>query len=539
LQRLDEEEVMALSDELANRPGLARYSASQRELFFRLLDRGGTIRAAAAGAGVSPDTGYQWRRQAGVASRRPRPRTYTAEEKAEFFRLLSIRGNVSAVARELGYVRVTCYKWAHQAGIFTGKDVSDQRAEFLRLRGEGVSRRDAAAGVGVDKRTAQDWDKGIRQFYGGRVYPDGRVVKYRPAEILANVKNPRNRHGDNDTQNGLERLERSISPRYLSLTEREQIHDLKTRGLSIRQIGHRLGRSPSTISRELHRNATQALGYLPYSAHRMAAVRRERPKERKLERAGRLRQYVGQGLRRRWSPEQISRRLVKDFPGDLEMRVGTEAIYQSIYLHGRGALKREIVSAIRSGRVTRKPRRDPTQRTPRFREAMISIVDRPAEVEDRAIPGHWEGDLIVGAVGRSAIGTVVERASRYVVLVHLPAERTAEAVRDGLIRSLGELPQALRRSLTWDQGAEMSEHHAFWMATDMRVYFCDPGAPWQRGTNENTNGLLRQYFPKGTDLSRHSVADLAAVAEQLNTRPRKTLSWDTPAERLTALLEHG
>jgi IS30 family transposase len=530
---------MALSNGLVNRPCVPLYSASQRELFFRLLDRGGTIRAAAAGAGVSADTGYRWRRQAGVAARRQRPRTYTAQEKAQFFRLLHIRGNVSAVARELGYVRVTCYKWAHQAGIFTGKDASDQRQEFLRLRSEGASRREAAKQVGVDKRTAQDWDKGIRQFYGGRVYPDGRVVKYRPAEILANVKKPRNTYGHNDNRGMLERLERSISPRFLSLTEREQIHDLKATGLSIRQIGHQLSRAPSTISRELRRNATQSLGYLPYSAHRIAASRRGRPKERKLERRGRLRHYVARGLRRRWSPEQISRRLVRDFPGDLEMRVGTEAIYQTIYLHGRGALKREIVSAIRSGRVARKPRRDPAHRTPRFRDAMISITDRPAEAADRAIPGHWEGDLILGTAGRSAIGTVVERASRYLMLVHLPRDRTAEAVRDGLIQSLGELPESLRRSLTWDQGAEMSEHRSFRMATDMHVYFCDPGAPWQRGSNENTNGLLRQYFPKGTDLSRHSVTDLQAVAEQLNTRPRKTLGWDTPAERLTALLEHA
>jgi transposase, IS30 family len=381
---------MALSEGLVDGSGFPRYSASQRELFFRLLDRGGTIRAAAAGAGISPDTGYRWRRQAGVASRRQTPRIYSAQEKAEFFRLLSIRGNVSAVARELGYVRVTCYKWAHQVGIFTGKDVSDQREEFLRLRSDGVSRRQAAEQVGVDKRTAQDWDKGIRQFYGGRVYADGRVVKYRPAEMLANVKNPRNAYGHNNTRCTLERLERSISARYLNLTEREQIHDLTTSGMSVRQIGQRLGRSPSTISRELRRNATQALGYLPYSAHRIAAVRRDRPKERKLQRRGRLRQYVAHGLRRRWSPEQISRRLVRDFPGDLEMRVGTEAIYQAIYLQGRGALKREIVSAIRSGRVARKPRRDPTQRSPRFREAMISITDRPAEVQDRAIPGHWE-----------------------------------------------------------------------------------------------------------------------------------------------------
>src|SRR6476620_4775263 len=254
---------MALSDGLVGRAGVPRYSASQREVVFRLLDRGGTIRAAAVGAGVSADTGYRWRRQAGVASRRQRPRVYTAQEKAEFFRLLSIRGNVSAVARELGYVRVTCYKWAHQAGIFTGKDVSDQRQEFLQLRSEGVSRRQAAEQVGVDKRTAQDWDKGIRQFYGGRVYPDGRVVKYRPAEILANVKNPRNTDSHNDNRGTLERLERSISPRFLSLTEREQIHDLKATGLSIRQIGHQLSRAPSTISRELRRNATQSLVVCP------------------------------------------------------------------------------------------------------------------------------------------------------------------------------------------------------------------------------------------------------------------------------------
>jgi transposase, IS30 family len=475
-----------LSDGLVDRPGLQRYSASQRELFFRLLDRGGTIRAAAMGAGVSPDTGYRWRRQAGVADRRRTPRIYTAEEKAEFFRLLSIRGNVSAVARELGYVRVTCYKWAHQAGIFTGKDVSDQREEFVRLRSEGMSRHQAAEQVGADKRTAQDWDKGIRRFYGGRVYPDGRVVKYRSAEILANVKRPRNTYGNSGNRDALEQLERSISPRFLSLTEREQIHDLKITGLSIRQIGQRLGRSPSTISRELRRNAIQPLGYLPYSAHRIAATRRRRPKERKLKRRGRLRHYVAQGLRRRWSPEQISRRLVKDFPGDREMRVSTETIYQTIALHGKGALKRETVSAIRSGRVSRKPRRDPAYRTPRFRDAMISIADRPAEAEDRAIPGHWEGDLILGAGGRSAIGTVVERASRYVTLVHLPSDRTAEAVRDGLIQSLANLPESLRRSLTWDQGAEMSEHRSFRMATDMHVYFCDPGAPWQRGTNENT-----------------------------------------------------
>jgi DNA invertase Pin-like site-specific DNA recombinase len=250
------EEVMALSDRLVDGLGLPRYSASQRGLFFRLLDRGGTIRAAAVGAGVSPDTGYRWRRQAGVAARRQRPRTYTAEEKAEFFRLLHIRGNVSAVARELGYVRVTCYKWAHQAGIFTGKDVSDERQEFLRLRSEGVSRREAAEQVGVDKRTAQDWDKGIRQFYGGRVYPDGRVVKYRPAEILANVKNPRNNYGHNDNRGTLERLEpeRVYRDKLSGTSTREQrpglaaLLDYARPGDAIVVVGiDRLGRNAAEV----------------------------------------------------------------------------------------------------------------------------------------------------------------------------------------------------------------------------------------------------------------------------------------------------
>lgn len=199
-------------------------------------------------------------------------------------------------------------------------------------------------------------------------------------------------------------------------------------------------------------------------------------------------------------------------------------------------MKREIAASMRRGRTTRKPRRDPAKRTSRFVDPMVSIAERPAEAEDRAIPGHWEGDLIVGTMGRSAIGTLVERSSRFVTLVHLEHDHTAETVRDGLITTVADLPAALRRSLTWDQGTEMSGHVGFQTATDMAVYFCDPGSPWQRGSNENTNGLLRQYFPKGTDLSRYTPAELRRVAEDLNERPRKTLDWDTPAERLHALL---
>jgi transposase, IS30 family len=216
--------------------------------------------------------------------------------------------------------------------------------------------------------------------------------------------------------------------------------------------------------------------------------------------------------------------------------VSTETIYQAIYVHAHGELKRELARQLRRGRVRRKPHKQPDARRPRFIDPMTPIDERPAEVESRAVPGHWEGDLIIGALGGSAIATLVERSSRFVMLGHLGRNRSADAVRDSLIATVSQLPDALRRSVTWDQGAEMSEHRAFSTATNMSVYFCDPGAPWQRGSNENTNGLLRQYFPKGADLSHQSVQQLRVVADELNDRPRKALDWDTPAERLSALL---
>ena len=218
------------------------------------------------------------------------------------------------------------------------------------------------------------------------------------------------------------------------------------------------------------------------------------------------------------------------------MRVSVETICQALYLQARGGLKREVQAAVRTGRTRRRPRRDPGQRTERFTDPMVMISDRPAEAEDRAVPGHWEGDLIIGEGGRSAIATLVERTTRYTMLVHLPGSHDAEAVRDALISTIPVLPAHLRGSLTWDQGAEMARHRQFAMATAMPACFCDPHSPWQRGTNENTNGLLRQYFPQGTDLSVHGPEDLEHVAQELNGRPRKTLGWDTPAERLRDLL---
>ncbi|HEU4948639.1 MAG TPA: IS30 family transposase [Kribbella sp.] len=326
-----------------------------------------------------------------------------------------------------------------------------------------------------------------------------------------------------------------ISDRYLCLDERLAIADGLINKLTLTAIAAGIGKHKSTISREVRAHSIEGL-YLPHQAHRDAAAARARPKTSKLVTDPVLRGQVEQGLERKLSPEQISNRLVKDFPDDESMRVSHETIYQALYFQARGGLKREVVTALRTGRTRRKPQRQPGQRQRRFVDEMIMISERPAEVDDRAVPGHWEGDLIMGEGNRSAIATLVERATRYTMLVHLPDGHDAERVRDGLIATMKTLPDHLRGSLTWDQGSEMARHKQFSIATDIAVYFCDPHSPWQRGTNENTNGLLRQYFPKGTDLSVHGPEDLEHVAQQLNHRPRKTLDWDTPAERLRDLL---
>ncbi len=309
-------------------------------------------------------------------------------------------------------------------------------------------------------------------------------------------------------------------------------------GASLRAIATGLGRSPSTVSREVRRNGHPGSGACrPHAAQARADARRPRPRPGRLAVSGELRSVVQRWLGMKWSPEQIAVMLRRRFPARPEMHVCHETIYQALYVQGRGELRRELTRALRTGRACRKPRRQAQQRQPRFSAQMVMISDRPAEAADRAVPGHWEGDLIIGRNQASQIGTLVERATRYVLLVHLPADRTAETVRDALAATMATLPAQLKRSLTWDQGSEMSLHHQFATAAGMPVYFCDPHSPWQRGSNENTNGLLRQYFPKGTDLSVHTAAALGAVAAELNSRPRKTLGWQTPAERLATLLE--
>ena len=311
-----------------------------------------------------------------------------------------------------------------------------------------------------------------------------------------------------------------VSDRFLSLQDRLAIADGLQAGLTLTMIAAGIGKHTSTVSREVRGRSIDGL-YLPYQADNAAAADRARPKQSKLVTNQTLRDAVEDGLSRRLSPEQISHRLVKDFPDDEGMRVSHETIYQALYFQARGGLKREVAQALRSGRTRRKPHRAPDQRRHRFADPMLMISDRPAQIEDRAVPGHWEGDLIMGEGNKTAIATLVERATRYTMLVHLPDGHHAEAVRDGLIATIATLPTHRKGSLTWDQGAEMARHKQFSMATDMAVYFCDPASPWQRGTNENTNGPLRQYFPKGTDLSVFGPEDIEHVAQQLNGRPRK------------------
>ena len=308
-----------------------------------------------------------------------------------------------------------------------------------------------------------------------------------------------------------------------------------SQGLSFRAIARGLGRDPATVCREVNRNGGRG-AYRPMSAHRAAQQRARRPKPTKLGMNPRLCGEVTAGLERLWSPQQIARRLRFDFGDDADMQVSHETIYKSLFVQGRGALRKELTSCLRTGRAVRRPRGRLDQRGRIPDKVMIS--ERPAEATDRAVPGHWEGDLIMGTGNRSAIGTLVERSTRYVMLLHLPGDHGAEAVRSAMTAKIATLPESLRRSLTWDQGSEMAQHAQFSIDTGLPVFFCDPHSPWQRGSNENTNGLLRQYFPKGTDLAVHSEADLDAAADSLNGRPRQTLNWMTPSERLAQLVAH-
>ncbi len=370
---------------------------------------------------------------------------------------------------------------------------------------------------------AQFWE-GIRSGMGiveaGRAAGAGREIAFRWFKKAGGVKS-----------NG----PRPAGGRYLAAREREEIAVGLAAGEPVRAIAARLGRAPSTVSREIRRNSRGRRHYRALAAQGQAQWRAARPKTAKLAGNAVLRAWVQEKLEQRWSPEQISVMLKREFPGDAEMRVSHETIYQAIYVQGRGALRRELAACLRTGRALRKPRRKEGERRGKI-PGMVMISERPAEAEDRAVPGHWEGDLIIGAANRSAIGTLVERSTRFVMLLHLPDGYGPERVAAAMTQAMGGLPDAIRRSLTWDQGKEMAGHAQIAVAADLDIYFCDPHSPWQRGSNENTNGLLRQYFPKGTDLAAHSRGHLQAVAGELNSRPRKTLGWKTPAQALDEVL---
>ena len=385
--------------------------------------------------------------------------------------------------------------------MWSKKELIEKQAGFWVLMAQGSTLQAACDAVGVNRRTGRHW----RQATGGQ------IPRQKPEP----------------------------SGRYLSLEERLRIADLHVAGAGVRAIATHVGRPASTISRELRRNGTKPSTrgrskYAPYAAHKRAELRGRRPKTRKFENVE-LAAEVQAKLCVKWSPEQISDHLAARFPDRAEMQVCPETIYRALYVQGRGHLRADLHQHLRTGRAVRRPRRSAANRSGKIPD-MIMISERPAEVADRAVPGHWEGDLILGSNCRSAIGTLVERQTRYTMLVHLPQGHGAVAMRDGLEAAIKSLPEHLRKSLTWDQGTELAQHRKITVATKMAIYFCDPHSPWQRGTNENTNGLLRQYFPKGTDLSLHSPQRLLEVATELNARPRKTLGCITPAEALQRLL---
>ena len=389
--------------------------------------------------------------------------------------------------------------------------LTDKRAQYLRLMQQGTSNAEACRIVGVNRRTGTRWKHGRR--YTNRA---GETWVY-PAVATE------------------EKLAEPPTGRFLSEFERIRIADLLRTETTIREIGRRLGRSPATISREVNRNSDADGVYHPYLAHKAAVERRARPHERKLDTDDELRRFVAERLAKRWSPEQISNALRAEFPGREDMYACAETIYQAIY-RPENPLRRCSPRPLRTGRLFRRHHHH-SQRTNRFVEPMTMISERDDEADDRETPGHWEGDLIVGRSNRSAIGTLVERTTRFTILVHLDGQRSAEFLRDALIVAFLRLPRHLRRSLTWDQGIEMARHGEFSRAIGMPVYFCDAASPWQRGTNENTNGLLRDYFPKSTDLFEHDAERLVEVAAELNDRPRRSLGWATPAALLAKFQE--
>jgi transposase, IS30 family len=427
--------------------------------------------------------------------------------------LTAVRSGLSpaAAATVAGVSATTGYKWARAAGWKAGgghtgiRYSAVVREVFWAAMRSGYSTAQAARIAGVSEMSAVIWVK------------QAGYVPRTPALAIVEIN-------------------RSRRPRApLSFTERCRLEELLEGGCTAVRAAELLDRHRDTIRREIVKGLTGS-GYRARVGQDVADTKRKRPKERRLESRPALLAEVVQRLEQRHSPEQIAERLRQDFPDDPEMWVSHETIYQALYVQPRGELARLVKTALRTGRTQRKPQGRKGNGQGKLKD-MINISDRPKEADDRAIPGHWEGDLIVGSTASgSAIGTLVERTTGFVVLLHLPEDRTAATLADAMSVKVPDIPEILRRSLTWDQGSEMALHTKITEATGLPIYFCDPHSPWQRGTNENTNGLLRQYFPKGTDLSFYGPGWLDQVAAELNARPRKRLKWRTPAEELDRLL---
>jgi IS30 family transposase len=432
--------------------------------------------------------------------------------RQEFWEALRSGLSPTAAATVVGVAGATGRKWAKDAGYQTNtkhygiRYSQATRDAFWEAVRSGASPTQAAVAVGVSEHTGRRW------------VDQAGYVPRTPAPLA----DP----------------ELHTSPRApMSFIERCRLEELLETDCTPARAAALLGRHRDTIRREMVRGQTTS-GYRARVGQDAAEAHRRRPKPRHLEDRPVLLAEVVARLEQRHSPEQIAARLRQDFPDDPEMWVSHETIYQALYVQPRGELARLVKTALRTGRTQRKPQgRKPIEDRNRFKAGMINISERPAEAKDRAIPGHWEGDLILGSTASgSAIGTLVERTTGFVVLLHLPDDRTAATLAEAMRAKVPEIPQILRRSLTWDQGSEMALHTKITEATGLPIYFCDPHSPWQRGTNENTNGLLRQYFPKGTDLSFYGPGWLDQVAAELNARPRKRLRWRTPAEELHRLL---
>jgi IS30 family transposase len=432
--------------------------------------------------------------------------------REEFWAAVRSGLSPTAAATVAGVHGSTGRKWAKDAGYVTvtkhrGTRYSAAvREVFWQAVRAGQSPAQAARIAGVSENAARQW---LDQ--AGFVPPTPM-----PVDVVVDLAAP---------------------DRLMSFVERCRIEELLEAGHRPASAARLLGRDRATIGREIAKGATGS-GYRARVAQRVVEVARRRPRPRKLEDNEALLAEVLRRLKQRHSPEQIAGRLREDFPEDPEMWVSHETIYQALYVQPRGELAKLVKTALRSGRTRRKPQGRKESGNAGQLKDMINISERPAEADDRAIPGHWEGDLIIGANGGSAIGTLVERSTGFVMLLHLPGDRTAATLAEAMTAKIPDIPEVLRRSLTWDQGKEMALHTAITEATGLPIYFCDPHSPWQRGTNENTNGLLRQYFPKGTDLSFHGPGILDNVAAELNARPRQRYNWRTPAEELHRLLSN-